>query len=62
MFRAYEDPRKVQKMLEDAERRLADAQAAGEDDLVDLYIEVEELKERVNFAWQDDEYDCSQAI
>ena len=57
MYRQYEDPYKVQKMLEDAERRLADAQAAGDDDLVDLYIEVEELRERVNFAWQDQEYD-----
>lgn len=57
MYRAYENPVALQKMLEDAERRLSDAQAAGEDDLVDLYIEVEELRERVNFAWQDDEYD-----
>jgi hypothetical protein len=57
MYRAYENPVALQKMLEDAERRLSDAQAAGDDDLVDLYIEVEELRERVNFAWQDDEYD-----
>ena len=57
MYRAYENPVALQKMLEDAERRLSDAQEAGDDDLVDLYIEVEELRERVNFAWQDDEYD-----
>ena len=57
MYRAYENPVALQKMLEDAERRLSDAQAAGDYDCYDLYQEVEELRERVNFAWQDDEYD-----
>lgn len=57
MYRVYENPVALQKMLEDAERRLSDAQAAGEDDCYDLYQEVEELKDRLNFAWQDEEYD-----
>lgn len=59
MYRQYEDPRKLEDMLQEAQRRLSDAQAAGHDDndlLIDLYNEVEELKERVNFAWQDDEW------
>jgi uncharacterized sporulation protein YeaH/YhbH (DUF444 family) len=60
MYRQYEDPRKLEKMLQDAERRLSDAQASGTDDLdrlIDLHQEVEELRDRVNFAWQDEEYD-----
>ena len=60
MYRQYEDPRKLEKMLQDAERRLSDAQASGTDDwdmLIDLQLEVEELRDRVNFAWQDEEYD-----
>ena len=59
MYRQYEDPYKVQKLLEDAERELEEAKARGDDveRLIDLYNEVESLRERVNFAWQDDEYD-----
>ena len=57
MYRSYEDPYKVEKMLENAERQLSDAQARGEEDLIDLYEWIEELKERVNFAWQDNEYE-----
>ena len=59
MYRQYEDPRKAQKMLEDTERELAEAKERGDDidRLIDIYNEVESLRERVNFAWQDDEYD-----
>lgn len=61
MFRRYEDPHKVQEMLEKAERELERVKADGIEDNTDYYIdmvnEVESLKERVNFAWQDDEYD-----
>lgn len=59
MYRQYENPYKVQKQLETAERELSDARARGEDpeNLIDLYLEVESLRERVNFAWQDDEFE-----
>ena len=59
MYRQYEDPYKVQKMLEAAERELSEAKARGDDieSLIDLDNEVESLRERLNFAWQDDEYD-----
>ena len=59
MYRQYENPYKVQKQLEEAERELSDARASGDDidSLIDLYNEVESLRERVNFAWQDEEYD-----
>lgn len=56
MYRQYEDPYKLEKQLEDAKRRLTEAQEMGEE--TDwLWEEVAELKDRVNFAWQDDEYD-----
>ena len=59
MYRQYEDPHKVEKMLEDAERELSEAKARGDEveRLIDLALEVENLRDRVNFAWQDDEYD-----
>lgn len=53
MYRQYEDPHKLQQQLEEAQQRLAE----NPDD-EDYAIEVESLKERINFAWQDDEYDC----
>ena len=52
MYRRYENPRTLEDMLEDAKRRLAENPYDE-----DLANEVAELKERVNFAWQDDEYD-----
>lgn len=60
MYRQYEDPRKLEKMLEDARTQLEAAKQEDPDNvdrLVDLHQEVESLKERVNFAWQDEEYD-----
>lgn len=60
MHRSYEDPYKVEKMLEEAKRELENAthdENMDEDMLIELVLEVESLKERVNFAWQDDEYD-----
>lgn len=59
MNRVYENPFRLQRELEEAERRLSDAQAGGYDmqTIVDLYYEAEELRERVNFAWSDYEYD-----
>ena len=59
MFRQYEDPWKLEEMLEQAEARLEEAKRNVEDDdtLWNLYEDVESLRERVNFAWQDQEYD-----
>ena len=53
MYRHYEDPHKLQEQLEEAERRYAE-NPYDEDNC----IAVADLKERINFAWQDDEYDC----
>lgn len=52
IYRQYENPRTLEDMLEDAKRRLAENPYDE-----DLANEVAELKERINFAWQDDEYD-----
>ena len=61
MYRAYEDPWKLQEQLEEEERRQAQRVAEG-GELDDLdYERIADLKERVNFAWQDQEYDEDQA-
>lgn len=52
MYRRYENPHTLEERLEDAKRRLSENPYDE-----DLVLEVAELKERVNFAWQDDEYD-----
>lgn len=64
MYRRYEDPAKVQTMLEEAEAELEirRAEGADEDELIDLEIWIYELKDRVRFAWDDDEYDSMQAM
>lgn len=52
MYRQYENPFTLEDALEEARKRLA------EDPMnEDLAFDVHELEERVNFAWQDDEYD-----
>lgn len=49
MYRSYEDPHKLEDMLAEAEQRLS------EDPMnADLAEEVAELRDRVNFAWQDE--------
>ena len=53
MYRQYEDPYKLEQQLAEAQERLAQ----NPDD-EDYAIEVADLKERINFAWQDDEYEC----
>lgn len=60
MYRQYENPYELNKYLCELE---AEYQTAVENDedvetLIDLQIDIEVLKDRINFAWQDDEYDC----
>ncbi len=58
MYRQYENPHDLQMLLKEAEFRLAEAGARDDlDAVIDLHNEVESLKERINFAWQDIEYD-----
>ena len=58
MYRNYEDPWKLEKRLRKAKEYLHIAQLAGDEDaIIDYTLEVDELKDRINFAWQDQEYD-----
>lgn len=52
IYRQYEDPHTLEDQLAEAKARLAENPYDE-----DLVLEVQELKDRVNFAWQDDEYD-----
>lgn len=55
MYRTYENPVKLQDMLNDLRNQRANEM--DEDSWISLEQEIAELEERVNFAWQDDEYD-----
>lgn len=59
MYRQYENPYELEKQLEELKEELHKAYILGGDvyELEDLEITIAELKERINFAWQDDEYD-----
>ena len=60
MYRQYEDPRKLENWLEAVEQRIEEEKHSDnpdDDRLIDLYLEQEELKDRIRFAWDDIEYD-----
>lgn len=60
MYRRYEDPFKLQDMLAEKRAEYNARMDAGADvyEMIELAIEINDLDQRVNFAWQDDEYDC----
>lgn len=49
-YRQYEDPYKLEQELEQLKKLQADDPYND-----DIAIEIAELKDRINFAWQDDE-------
>lgn len=51
IYRQNEDPWELEQQLAEAKKRLAENPLNE-----DLALDVHELEERVNFAWQDDEY------
>lgn len=55
MYRQYENPYKLEEQLKELQARRA--AETDEDVLIALDEEIAELKDRINFAWQDDEYD-----
>ncbi len=59
MYRQYEDPYKLEKQLKELKEEYRQAIEEGEDEatLIGYAWEIAELNDRVNFAWQDDEYD-----
>lgn len=61
MYRSYEDPYKLESLLEKRMREYESLRLSNPDseDLVYLSLEIAELKDRINFAWQDDEFDSN---
>lgn len=59
MYRQYEEPSHLYKLLEEAEADYESAvnRNADVEELIDLHEWIESLKERINFAWQDIEYE-----
>lgn len=55
IYRRYEDPYKLEKQL--AELKEQRANTINDSELEWLNEAIAELEERVNFAWQDDEYE-----
>ena len=65
MYRQYENPRALEDELEkkrETYNKCKEQYFAGDmsyDELYEHYIEIKELEDRVNFAWQDEEYDLN---
>lgn len=61
MYRQYENPYELNKYLCELEAEyqmlIEMGVDADEEDFIDLYEEILDIKERINFAWQDEEYD-----
>ena len=58
MYRQYEDPYQIERLIEAAEIEMQEAIAMDDEDRqISIAEELTELKDRLNFAWQDDEYD-----
>ena len=59
MYRQYEDARELEKELEKRKAMLEKALEEGADfeDIIDLRLYIDELEDRINFAYQDEEYD-----
>ena len=59
MYRQYENPYKLEEQLEElkAEYNKAIEENADEQTLIEIACDIAELKDRINFAWQDDAED-----
>lgn len=56
IYRQYEDPHALEERLKELQERRA--KCADEYELYEIDMDIAELKDRINFAWQDDEYEC----
>ena len=56
MQRSYEDPRKLEKRIEEIEKRIEETDLEDFDSLASLFEEKCELQDRLNYAWQDEEH------
>lgn len=62
MYRQYENPRTLEQQLADLRNRKNELELRGEltEDMLEYFgLEEHELEERINFAWQDDEFDSN---
>lgn len=58
MYRQYENPFTLENKLKELQAEYKKRNKTEDiEDLIDLQIEIDDLKQRINFAWQDDEYD-----
>ena len=59
MYRQYEDPYQLEDQLAELKEEYCKAVEKGVDEnvLINLHMDINELEERINFAWQDQEYD-----
>ena len=55
MYRQYENPWTLEDELRELQARIAET--TDEDELIALSEQEAELRDRINYAWQDDEYD-----
>lgn len=58
MYRSYENPYELELQLKELKQQYYDAKANADDDtLINLSMDINSLEERINFAWEDDEYE-----
>ena len=55
MYRQYENPRSLEHELAELKEQLK--HTSDEDEIIAIKESIAELEERINFAWQDEEYD-----
>ena len=57
MYRQYENPHKLENELQRLKEEycIAVEECADEDILINLHFDIDDLEERINHAWQDDE-------
>jgi hypothetical protein len=60
MYRQYENPWELEDELAKLEYELtmAEYEGASDEELADIQMSIYEIKDRINFAWQDNEFEC----
>ena len=60
MYRQYENPRMLEKQLAEAMEKLKNPDYIADSSDIEY---IEELRDRINFAWQDEEFEemCREA-
>ena len=60
MYRQYENPWELEEELAKLEYELtmAEYEGASDEEVTDIQMSIYEMKDRINFAWQDNEFEC----